>query len=208
MSMNKIIKKDWLKRMVQQREMGKNSWITCAQFTTKSPYLFHFVQLTLLFILHCAVGITSSKYIYQNVNNPVCCCLFSLTLCIHVFIKYHTKFYYSNHCCCCSVTNSCPTLCDPKYCSTLGFPAHTIFWSLLKLMSIESAMPSSHLSLCCARLLLPSIYPSIKVFSNELALCLRWPKYWSFSFSISPSKEYSGLISFRIDFYLISLQSK
>ena len=86
--------------------MGKNSWITCAQFTTKSPYLFHFVQLTLLFILHCAVGITSSKYIYQNVNNPVCCCLFSLTLCIHVFIKYHTKFYYSNHCCCCSVTMS------------------------------------------------------------------------------------------------------
>ena len=150
---------------------------------------------------------TSSKYIYQNVNNPVCCCLFSLTLCIHVFIKYHTKFYYSNHCCCCSVTNSCPTLCDPTDCSMLGFPAHTISWSLLKLMSIESAMPSSHLNLCCARLLLPSIYPSIKVFSKESALCLRWPKYWSFSFSISPSKEYSGLISFRIDWFdLLAVQ--
>ena len=69
--------------------------------------------------------------------------------------------------------------------------------SLLKLMSIELGMPSNHLILCC--LLLPSIFPSIRVFSNELVLCIRWPKYWSFSFSISPSKEYSGLISFRMD---------
>ena len=72
-------------------------------------------------------------------------------------------------------------------------------WSLLKLMSIESVMPSNHLILCHPLLLLPSIFPSIRVFSNESALCIRWPKYWSFSFSISPSKEYSGLISFRID---------
>ena len=75
--------------------------------------------------------------------------------------------------------------------------------SLLKLMSIESVMPSNHLILCCSLLLLPSIFPSIRVFSNESVLCIRWPKYWSFSFSISPSNEYSGLISFRI-----SLQSK
>ena len=71
--------------------------------------------------------------------------------------------------------------------------------SLLKLMSIELVMPSNHLILCCPLLLLPSIFPSIGVFSNESVLCIRWPKYWSVSFSISPSNEYSGLISFRID---------
>ena len=71
--------------------------------------------------------------------------------------------------------------------------------SLLKLTSIELVMPSHHLILCCRLLLLPSIVPSIRVFSNKSVLCIRWPKYWSFSFSISPSNEYSGLISFRID---------
>ena len=72
-------------------------------------------------------------------------------------------------------------------------------WSLLKLMSIESVMPSSHLILCCPLLLLPPILPSIRVFSIESTLLMRWPKYWSFSFSISPSKEHPGLISFRMD---------
>ena len=72
-------------------------------------------------------------------------------------------------------------------------------WSLFKFMSIESVMPSNHLILCHPLLLLPSIFPSIRVFSNESALRIRWPKYWSFSFSISPSSEYSGLISFRMD---------
>ena len=71
--------------------------------------------------------------------------------------------------------------------------------SLLKLMSIKSVMLSNHLILCCPLLLPPSVFPSIRVFSNESVLCIRWPKYWSFSFSISPSNEYSGLISFRID---------
>ena len=71
--------------------------------------------------------------------------------------------------------------------------------SLFRLMSIESVMPSNHLILCCPLLLLPSIFPSIRVFSSESALCIRWPKYWSFSFSISPSNEYSRLISFRTD---------
>ena len=71
--------------------------------------------------------------------------------------------------------------------------------SLLKLMSIESVMPSNHLILCRPLLLLPSVFPSIRVFSIESALLIRWPKYWSFSFSINPSNEYSGLISFRID---------
>ena len=79
-------------------------------------------------------------------------------------------------------------------------------WSLLKLMSIESVMPSNHLIFCCP-LLPPSMFPSIRVFSNELVLHIRWPKYWSFSFSISPSKEYSGLISFRIDWFnLLAVQ--
>ena len=79
--------------------------------------------------------------------------------------------------------------------------------SLLKLMSMESVMPSNHLILCRPLLLLPSIFPSIRVFSNESVLCLRWPKYWSFSFSISPSNEYSGLISFRIDcFHFLAVQ--
>ena len=71
--------------------------------------------------------------------------------------------------------------------------------SLLRLMSIESVMPSNHLIFCHPLLLLPSIFPSIRVFSNETALCIKWPKYWSFSFNISPSSEYSGLISFRMD---------
>ena len=72
-------------------------------------------------------------------------------------------------------------------------------WGLLKLMSIESVMPSNHLIFCRPLLLPPSIFPSIRVFSNESALCIRWPKYWSFSFNISSSNEYSGLISFRMD---------
>ena len=72
-------------------------------------------------------------------------------------------------------------------------------WSLLKLMSFESVMPSNHLILCCPLLLLPSVFPSIRIFSHDSLLHIRWPTYWSFSFSISPSNEYSGLISFRMD---------
>ena len=80
-------------------------------------------------------------------------------------------------------------------------------WSLLKLMSIELVMPSNHLIFCRPIFLLPSIFPSIWVFPNELALCIRWPEYWSFSFSINPSNEYSGLISFRMDcFDLLAVQ--
>ena len=84
-------------------------------------------------------------------------------------------------------------------CSMPGFPAHLQLRSLLKLTCIASVMRSSHLILCHPLLFLPSICPSIRVFSNELVLCIRWPKYWRFSFSISPSNEYSGLISFRMD---------
>ena len=87
------------------------------------------------------------------------------------------------------------------------FLSFLISWGLLKLMSIDSVMLSNHLILCHALLLLPSIFPSIRVFSNESALHIRWTKYWSFSLSISPSNEYSGLISFRIDWFdLLAVQ--
>ena len=100
-----------------------------------------------------------------------------------------------------------PTLCDPMDCSMQGFPFIHHLLELLKLLSIESMMPSNHLILCRPLLLLPSIFPSIRVFSNESVLHIRWPKYWSFSFNISPSNEYSGLISFRIDcFDLLAVQ--
>ena len=98
-----------------------------------------------------------------------------------------------------SVAQSCPTLCNPMNHSTPGLPVHYQLPEFIKLVSIESVMPSSHLILCRPILLLPSIPPSIRVFSNESTLHMRWPKYWSFSFSISPSNEYSGLISFRMD---------
>ena len=97
------------------------------------------------------------------------------------------------------VAQSCLTLCDPMDCSTPGLPVHHNSRSLPKLMSIESVMPSNHLILCCPLLRLPSIFPSSRVFSNELAVCIRWPKYWSFSFNIKPSNEHTGLISFRMD---------
>ena len=101
--------------------------------------------------------------------------------------------------CCCSVAQSCSTLCDPMDCSMLGVPVHHQSWSPPKPMSIVSVMPSNHVILCRPLLLLPSIFPSIRVFSNESALRIRWPKYWSYSFSISPSNEHPGLISFRTD---------
>ena len=105
-----------------------------------------------------------------------------------------------------SVTQSCLTLCDTMDCSKPGFPV-TNSWSLLKFMSIKSLMPSNHFIHCCPLLLLPSVFPSIKVFPKESVLHIRWPKYWSFSFSISPSNEYLGLISFRKDWFdLLALQ--
>ena len=96
-----------------------------------------------------------------------------------------------------SLTQSCPTLHNLMDCSTPASLSITNSQSLLKLISIQLAMPSNHLILCCPLLLLPSFFPSIRVFSNESVLCIRQPKYWSFS--ISPSNENSGLISFRID---------
>ena len=107
--------------------------------------------------------------------------------------------------CCCSVTESCLTLCDQWTAALQASLSFTTSWSLLKLTSTESVMPSNHLMLCHPLLILPSIFPNIRVFSSELALHIRWPKYWIFSFSISPSEEVwfpLGLTG------LISLQSK
>ena len=106
------------------------------------------------------------------------------------------------------MAQSCLTVCDPIDCSSSQRPlSFTISWSLHRFMSIESVMLSNHLILCCPLLLRPSIFPSIRDFSNESAIRIMWPKYWSFSFSISPSNGYSGLISFRIDWFdLLALQ--
>ena len=125
--------------------------------------------------------VSSSSGQTNNFLSCMCCCL-----CL-VLLQFS------------SVTQSCLTLCDPMNHSTPGSLSITNSQSPLKLMSIESVMPSNHLILCRPLLLLPSIPPSIRVSSNESALHIRWPKYWSFSFSTSPSNEYPGLISFRMD---------
>ena len=106
-----------------------------------------------------------------------------------------------------SVTQMCPILCNPIIAAHQASLSITNSQSPPKPMSIELVMPSNHLIFCHPLLLLPSIFPSIRVFSNESALHIRWSKYWSFSFGISPSNEYSGLTSFRMD-WLVSLQSK
>ena len=131
--------------------------------------------------------------------------LYFKLLLIFGFCSYpYRPFLYKTYpCCCCSVAKSCPTLCNPMDQSMPGLPfGH---WSLLKFMFIELVMPSNHLILCCPFLLLPSIFLSIRVFSNESAVGIRWPKYWSFN--INPSTEYFGLISFRIDWFdLLAVQ--
>ena len=106
-----------------------------------------------------------------------------------------------------SCSLSCVQLFVTPWTTARQAPLSSISWNLLKLIFIESILSSDHLILCRTLLLLPSIFPSIRVFSNESVLHIRWPKYWSFSFSISPSNEYSGLISFRIDWlYLLAVQ--
>ena len=98
-------------------------------------------------------------------------------------------------------SRSVVSLCDPMDCRTPGFPVHHQLPELAQTHVYQSVMPSNHLILCLPLLLLPSVFPSIRVFSNESDLCIRWPKYWTFNFHISPSNEYSGLISFRIDWF-------
>ena len=117
-----------------------------------------------------------------TMENSIQCSSVQLLSCVQLFLTPWTAAHQASL----SVTNS---------------------WSLLKVTSIKSVMPSNHLIPCCPLLLLPSIFPIIRVFSNESVLRIRWPKYWSFSFSISPSSEYSGLISFRMDWFdLLAVQ--
>ena len=119
-----------------------------------------------------------------------------------ILLTCHNFFVFS-----CSVTKSCQTLCDPWTAAWQASLSFTISQSLLKFMPIKLMTLYNHFILCHPLLLLPLIFPRIRVFSNELALCIRWLKYWSFSFNISPSTEYSGLISFRIDcFELLAVQ--
>ena len=107
-----------------------------------------------------------------------------------------------------SVTQLCLTICNPMDCSTLALPVHHQLSELTQTHVHRVSEPSNHLILCCPLLLLPSTFPSIRVFSNESALHIRWPKYWTFSFSLSPSNECSRLISFRMDWLdLLTLKS-
>ena len=134
--------------------------------------------ITPTILLHCK----RKAHFYPS--NPV-------PLASHIFLVFQFHHQFS------SFTQSCPAPGDPMDYRRQAYLSITI--SLLKLISIELVMPSNHLILCNPLLLLPSIFPSIRVFSNESVLHIRWPKHWSFSLSISPSNEHSGLISFRID---------
>ena len=164
--------------------------------------------LSLLFFLMSEFWVT----LYINISkNSVIYFLINSLNCIHrnicklvkilrwvVFVLASVQFS--------SVAESCPT-CDSMDCSMPGHPVHHQLRNLLKFMLIVSVMPSNHLILCCPLLLPPSIIPRIRIFSNESVLRIKWPKYWSFSFNISPSNEYSGLISFRIDWFdLLAVQ--
>ena len=120
----------------------------------------------------------------------------------HLCVQYEQIYkwiYIESKNCYSSVAQSCLILCDHMDCSNQASLSFPISWSLLKLMSIELVMPSNDLILCHSLLFLFPIFPSIRVFSSESAFLIRWPKFWSFSFSINPSNEYSGLISFMID---------
>ena len=116
-------------------------------------------------------------------------------ICDSLMLSIAIKIFNFKHFCSCSVAKSCLTLCDPMNCSMPGFPVFHYLLSSLRLLSIESMMPSNHLILCHPLLLLPSIFPSIRGFSSDPVLCIKWSMYWSFSFSTGPSNVYSGLIS-------------
>ena len=136
-----------------------------------------------------------SRCVLQVVNNEP----ENISGCLNIFSHSWSRSHDNTYCQFSSVAQSCPTLCDPMGCSTPGFPVlhHHSELAQTQVHRVSDAIQPSHPQ--SSPLFLASIFPSSKVFSNELALPIRWPKYWSFSFSISPSNEYSGLISFRID---------
>ena len=128
-------------------------------------------------------------------------------VCVCIYILSQILFCYRLFVVVIQSVNRICLFATPWSAACQGPLSSIISWSLLKFMFIESVMPSNHLILCRPLLLLPSVFPNIRVFSSESVLCIRWPKYWSFSFSISPSNEYSGLISFRIDWFdLLAVQ--
>ena len=133
--------------------------------------------------------------------------LFRLSQITEVSFFLYSRFYFTHSVQLSLVSQSCLTLWDPRNRSTPGLPVHHQLPESTKLVSVESVMPSNHLILCRPLLFLPSIFSSITVFSNESTLCIRWPKYWSLNFSISPSNEHPVLISFRMDWlYLLAVQ--
>ena len=140
-----------------------------------------------LYLERCFITICSSHF-------PLCFCSF-LSLLLDCQLPEGRSHQFS------SVTQLCPTLCNPTDCSTPGFPVHHQLLEFAQTHSIESVMPSNHLILCQPLLLLSSIFPRLRGFFNESVLRIRWPRYWSFCFSISSSNEYSGLISFRMDWF-------
>ena len=175
----------------------------CTAFCLYHQYFFpgRFSHIPISFYNSFVFFLQSDKQ--KNSQHILMCIWLHLIICIGVQLL-HNVVLISAIFLLCSVAKSCLTLCDFMDCSTPGFPI-TISRSLLKLMSIVSVMLSNHLILCGPLLLLPSIFPSIWVFSNKSVLCIRWPKYWSFS--ISPSNDYSGLISFRMDWFdLLAVQ--
>ena len=165
-------------------EISLLSCLTCV--------MVHFTSLDIW--LHTVPGCLFVRVFLDEINTWVVAWVGQVALLLWVVLIQSTEFF-----CCCSVTYLCLTLCDPWTTARHASLSFTISRSLFKPMSIELVMPPSHLILCCPLLFLPPIPPSIRVFSNESGLHIRWPKYWSFSFSISPSSEHPGLISFRMD---------
>ena len=156
---------------------------------TEQHFHFHIVTL----VLFCVVGFSN----FELYINGIILYIFFCDLLLSIS-KYYVQF---------TVAQLCPTLCNPMDCSTQPSLSITNSQSLLKFMSIKLVMPSNLLILCRPLVLLPSIFPSIRVFSSVSVLHIRWPKYWSFRFSISASNEYSGLISFRMNWFdLLAVQ--
>ena len=156
------------------------------------------------FVIHLNSELFFSEYLYKSTRSFGNHYLSSYTMFgVKIISQRNGRFFISFFLlcisCCCSVTKLCPTLCDSWTAASQDSLSFTIFQSLLKLISIESVMPPNHFLLCHSLLLLPSVFPSIRDFSNKSAVPIRRLKYWRFSSSISPSNEYSGLVSLKVD---------